>query len=234
MTGRQSTIDPQRHFHEQDPKGPLKAKLRIAATVFAFVGTIMFSYAAAKTLHLNNPYFVVVDGAFQDELPLAPVYLPLAVVPQLRVLVLLMKLQSLLSLLYNPFSVILLIHVREGRRIHPGWHIVIDFIIWGLCIPSITFAARDGWWIWWTPFNPEFDYDGIYGCAEENFFSEKCSPLIYTIGRMEITGCVCLFFIWYPSLPFPRSLTTNSSLPFPSKGPSISPYSPYPVLISTN
>lgn len=78
MARRQSATDPQRRFYEQDPKGPLKAKLRIAATVFAFVGTIMFSYAVAKTLHLNSPYFEVVGGDFQDGLPLAPVYLPLA------------------------------------------------------------------------------------------------------------------------------------------------------------
>ena len=71
-----------------------------------------------------------------------------------------------------------------------------DFIVWGLCVPSITFAAWNGWWIWWQPYYHEFDYDGVYGCADENIFSEKCSPMIYTMGRMEITGCVCLFFIW--------------------------------------
>lgn len=70
-----STIETRRCLQEQDSKWLLKVSFRVASTVFAFVGTIMFSFAIAKTLNLNNPYFEPVDGDFSDELALVPVSL---------------------------------------------------------------------------------------------------------------------------------------------------------------
>lgn len=75
MPRPQSTIETRRILQEQDPRWLLKVCLRIAATVFAFVGIIMFSFSLAKSLHLNSPYFDLVDGDLPDELPLAPVSL---------------------------------------------------------------------------------------------------------------------------------------------------------------
>lgn len=73
MARMQSMSRTRQRLDEKDPKWPLKVVLRVAATVFAFVGAVLFILVISKTLHLDNPYFESGDGDMTDEIPLAPV-----------------------------------------------------------------------------------------------------------------------------------------------------------------
>lgn len=99
----------------------------------------------------------------------------------------------MISLLYNPIVIALLLFVRRGRAIHPGWHVAVDLIIWGLCVPSVIFSVAGALFWAWTP--TQYNDDGTVNCDFYNEFAKPCLPVLYTIGGTEIAGIVFLFLI---------------------------------------
>ncbi|MCJ1303697.1 hypothetical protein MMC08_006507 [Hypocenomyce scalaris] len=160
-----------RRLYEGDAKWPVKIILRAIATFFAFLAMILFAVATS----LENQNFIDLDGPgdWTDGMTLAPI---------------------MLSLLYNPIVICILLFVRRGRAIHPGWHVAADLIIWGLCIPSIIFAVAGGLFWAWEP--TQYYADGTVNCDFYNQFSRPCLPVLYTIGGTEIAGIVFLFLIF--------------------------------------
>lgn len=124
------------------------------------------------------------------------IYEPLRFIKYIsRVIDVLLKaaVQVLLSLVYNPSVISLVLYRRCGKEIHPGWHVGVDLFVWGLSLPAILFSIGDGWFFYWQPV--VVDIDGLIPCDEFNFWSEECNPLIYTLGRMEIAANVFLALI---------------------------------------
>ncbi|MCJ1450046.1 hypothetical protein MMC28_000374 [Mycoblastus sanguinarius] len=154
-----------RSLSENDRRWPIKLGIRAASTFFAFIAMILF--AVTTSLSITN----YGGNDWTDGLPLAPV---------------------LLALIYNPLYLFLLVR-RHGRPIHPGWHVAVDLLIWGLAIPAIVFSVGVGWFWVWQPVI--LDVDGFVPCDDWNYWSEECQPLIYTLGRMEIAANVFLAFI---------------------------------------
>ncbi|SLM39442.1 hypothetical protein LPUS_09976 [Lasallia pustulata] len=160
-----------RNLYEGDPKWPVKLTLRAAATFFAFFGMTLFAVATS----LTNKNFINLSGGgdWTDGMTLAPITL---------------------SFLYNPIVISILLFVRRGRTIHPAWHVVMDLIIWGLCVPCIVFSVDGGLFWAWVP--TQYSDDGTVNCDFYNWLSRPCLPVLYTIGGLEIAGIVFLFLIF--------------------------------------
>ncbi|KAL2044897.1 hypothetical protein N7G274_002672 [Stereocaulon virgatum] len=157
-----------RRLDEHDRRWPFKFGLRAVATLFAFIAMVIFAatISESKKNYGGNDW---VDG-----MPLAPV---------------------LLALFYNPLVIFLTLYYRQGRPLHPGWHVGVDLFVWALAVPSIVFSVGDGWFWYWQPVLLEFD--GIIPCDAFNYWSYQCNPLIYTLGKMEIAANVFLALILF-------------------------------------
>lgn len=83
----------------------------------------------------------------------------------------------------------------RNRSMHTLLLIVLDFIIWGLLIPSITFATWGGSFRLWTS-SPLSDGSGAIFCSGLNAFSRECFPELYTIGTLELAGVVFACVVW--------------------------------------
>ncbi|CAF9916791.1 hypothetical protein IMSHALPRED_003295 [Imshaugia aleurites] len=153
-------------LNQHDRRWPLKLGLRALAIPLAFIAMILFAVATSVS-KLNYG-----GNDWTDGLPLAPV---------------------LLALFYDPLVLFLTLIHRHGRPIHPGWDVGVDLFIWGLAVPSIIFSVGDGWFWYWQPVLVEFD--GLVPCDVYNYWSQDCSPLIYTLGRIEIAANVFLALI---------------------------------------
>ncbi|KAL9604623.1 MAG: hypothetical protein Q9219_000343 [cf. Caloplaca sp. 3 TL-2023] len=154
-----------RRLREDNPRWYITALLRVICTFLAFLGLILFADATA----LTNKYFPTPHGDWSDWMPLFPV---------------------LISLIYNPLALFLLLFRRGGKPIHPGWDVGVYLFVWALGIPSIVFSVRWGWFWLWQPVLLEF---GEYiPCNQWNFWSEPCNPVIYTAGKVEIAANVFL------------------------------------------
>lgn len=89
--------------------------------------------------------------------------------------------------------------LRSSRSIHPGVNVGVDFIIWGLLIPAITFAAWGGLFRVWRP--AVLDANGQVECDILNVFAKECSPILYIVGGLELSGVVFACFVWYAKIP---------------------------------
>lgn len=187
-----STSEIWRSLHNQDPKWLVKALLRAVAVVFACLGLVLFSLCTSRNLNIRSSLYLKGGSILGDGLPLGPVSVPLKTCYFyfLRICGVANPPKLLLSLLHNAFSMFLIFYICHSTRMHPGWNVCVDFIIWGLCIPSIAFAVWNGWYRRWQWYDS--GSEGIYACTGRNMLSERCAPEIYAIGRMEIIGCVFL------------------------------------------
>lgn len=166
------SLESKRRLHEADPRWISKATLRLISSFFAVLALILFAVAVGKTVQWENTWDDGYGNDWTDGMPLAPV---------------------LLALLYNPFSLFMLIRYRRGRAYHPGWDVGVDLIIWALAVPSIVFSVGDGWFWWWQPVMLEVG--DFVPCDEFNFWSKACQPEIYTIGGIEIAANIFLALI---------------------------------------
>ncbi|KAL9117233.1 MAG: hypothetical protein Q9187_006233 [Circinaria calcarea] len=167
------TVETRRRLHEEDTQWPLKAILRIIATASALVATILL----AASVSLTNSNFVNHDGRkandWMDGMALAPV---------------------LLSLIYNPVSLFMLLLLRRGKHPHPAIHLTVDLAIWTVSVPALIFTVAGGLFWYWKP--AISDHNGNVDCGFFfNEFSKECDPVAYTIGHMEITGIIFLFIV---------------------------------------
>ncbi|KAF6240053.1 hypothetical protein HO173_001663 [Letharia columbiana] len=160
------SAETRRQLNGHDRRWPIKLGLRALAVPLAFIAMILFAVttSVSKMNYGGNDW--------TDGLPLAPV---------------------LLALFYDPLVLFLTLFQRHGRPIHPGWNVGVDFLVWGLAIPSLVFSVGDGWFWYWQPVLVEFD--GMVPCDEYNYWSQICNPLIYTLGRIEIAANVFLALI---------------------------------------
>ncbi|KAF6228169.1 hypothetical protein HO133_007899 [Letharia lupina] len=160
------SAETRRQLNDHDRRWPIKLGLRALAVPLAFIAMILFAVttSVSKMNYGGNDW--------TDGLPLAPV---------------------LLALFYDPLVLFLTLFQRHGRPIHPGWNVGVDFLVWGLAIPSLVFSVGDGWFWYWQPVLVEFD--GMVPCDEYNYWSQICNPLIYTLGRTEIAANVFLALI---------------------------------------
>ncbi|KAL8944058.1 MAG: hypothetical protein Q9211_000723 [Gyalolechia sp. 1 TL-2023] len=160
-----------RRLQEENPRWYIKATLQALCAFLAFPALILFADATA----LTNKYFPSPHGDWSDWMPLFP--------PAVRE-------QVLISFIYNPVALALLIFPYAHALPHPGWDVVVYLVVWALGIPSIVFSVRWGWFWWWQPVLLEFnDY---IPCNRWNYWSEPCNPVIYTAGKMEIAANVFL------------------------------------------
>ncbi|KAL6714507.1 hypothetical protein ACLMJK_007932 [Lecanora helva] len=155
-----------RTLNENDRRWPLKLGMRAVATLFAFIAMVLF----AATTDISKRNYGGNDWV--DGMPLAPV---------------------LLALFYDATVLFLSLFRGSGHKIHPGWHVGVDLIIWALAIPALVFSVGDGWFLYWEPV--QFEFDGFIPCVGYNTWSHECNPLIYTLGRMEIAANVFLALI---------------------------------------
>jgi len=84
--------------------------------------------------------------------------------------------------------------LRSTKSLNPVVYLVVDFLIWGLLIPALTFAIWGGLFRYWTPAVP--DEDGEIICDIYNLFAKECSPVLYTVGSLELGGIVFGSFVW--------------------------------------
>jgi len=164
-------VDTRRHLREEDSKWSVKALLRLVTAFFAALAVVLF----ATAISLTNQNFVNVsgNGDWSDGLALAP---------------------AVLAFLYNSLTLVL-IPLRKGALLHPLLHVLGDFVVWALCVPAIIFASTGGLFWYWT--QPVANADGIVDCGFFfNAWAEVCTPVAYTIGRIEIAGLILLFCIF--------------------------------------
>jgi len=163
-----------RRAYEEDPRWPTKAVLRVSGTIFAAVATGLFAASIAATnanfINLSGP------GDWNDGLALAPV---------------------VLALLYNPLTLFHHLVLRDGKPAHPALHVAVDLLLWAMLVPSIIVAVGGGIFWYWTAGVPSTNNGGVIDCGFSfNAFAPECSPVAYSIGRMEIAGIVFAFLLF--------------------------------------
>ena len=85
------------------------------------------------------------------------------------------------------------LYVRRGIRLHPILPILLDVTMVGLCIPCLILLGDYGLFLLWAPYGK---IDAVVaGCYNLNLFAEPCFPMIYHMGRLEITGMVILSIV---------------------------------------
>ena len=92
--------------------------------------------------------------------------------------------------------VVILAQVFFHKRgpIHPGIYVLLDFLVWGLCIPAIVYTIAGG--MFWSYAPVAIGVNGTIDCSLFfNQFSMECKPVVYTIGRLELAGIVFLVLI---------------------------------------
>ena len=174
----------------EDSRWAMKAMLRLVATAFGLVAMALFAAAVAYT----NDNFVNTsgNGDWPDGLCLAPVCSFSARQPSASA----NDPQIILSLLYNPIALVMHLLFRKKRPIHPAIRIALDLIVWGLSVPAMVFAIGSGAFWYWSP--PIASVDGSIDCTFFfNVWAQECTPVAYTIGKLEIAGLVFLFFLLY-------------------------------------
>ncbi|KAL9004649.1 MAG: hypothetical protein Q9188_002540 [Gyalolechia gomerana] len=154
-----------RRLQEENPKWYIKAILQAICAFLAFPALILFADATA----LTNKYFSSPHGDWTDWMPLFPV---------------------LISLIYNPLALALLIFPYGHKPTHPGWDVGVYLLIWALGIPSIVFCVGWGWFWWWQPVLVKSHH--YIPCNQWNYWSEPCNPVIYTAGKIQIAANVFL------------------------------------------
>ena len=84
--------------------------------------------------------------------------------------------------------------VRRGRPIHPCVPVGCDLISWAGAVPTIVYAIAGGlFWYWNAGLRGD---DGSLDCdLFFNAWASECTPIAYTIGRLEIAGIVFLFLL---------------------------------------
>ena len=69
-----------------------------------------------------------------------------------------------------------------------------DLLTWVLLVPGIIVALAGGIFWYWT--RGVAGQDGAVDCSFFfNTFTKQCTPIVYTIGNMEIAGLVFEFFL---------------------------------------
>ena len=205
------TAEARQRLQETDPRWRSKAILRAAATFLDFIAIILFAISVRMTVDWEKQWNDGIGDDWTDGMPLAPVGIIYVAHRSYRKTSRLeispiqepptntsASLQVLLSFLYNPIVLFLLLRHRRGRPYHPGWDVTFDLLIWALSVPSIVFSVGDGWWWWWQPVEFEFEPYDIVPCSFEyggNVWSQPCQPSIYTIGKIEIAANVFLALI---------------------------------------
>ncbi|MCJ1248501.1 hypothetical protein MMC30_005719 [Trapelia coarctata] len=165
------TVETRRLLKEEDSNWTIKALARVLAAIFAAIALVLF----AVSVSLTNQNFdnTSGNGDWSDGLAIAP---------------------AALSLLTNIVTLILL-PLRSGRPLHPAIHLLSDFLIWALAVPSIIFATAGGLFWYWSP--AIANANGEIDCAFFfNAWAEVCEPVAYTIGHVEIAGLVMMFGIF--------------------------------------
>jgi len=165
------TPEIRRRLQESDRKWRTKAILRIVAAVFCLIGFSLFA-AAIPTwdqnfFHAEGPS----HGDWQDGMPIGALLFAF--------------LADLAITVYT---------VRSTKSLHPLINMVVDFLVWGLLIPAVTFAIWGGLFRVWQPAIP--DEDGEIVCGIWNVFARECSPVLYTVGGLELGGVVFASFVW--------------------------------------
>ncbi|KAL9638150.1 MAG: hypothetical protein Q9164_001744 [Protoblastenia rupestris] len=155
-----------RTLNEHDHRWPFKFGIRAIATLFSFIGIVIF----ASTVSLSKKYYGGNDWV--DGLPIGPL---------------------LISFLYNPTLLYLTLYRRNGKPIHPGFSVTADLFTWALAVPAIVFSVGVGWFWWWQPVVMRIG-DRI-PCNRFNYWSQYCNPMIYKLGRMEIAANVFLALV---------------------------------------
>jgi hypothetical protein len=82
---------------------------------------------------------------------------------------------------------------RATSPVHPAINIGVDFVIWALLIPAITFAAWGGLFNVW---RPAVKTDGEVICDIFNVLARECSPILYSVGGLELGAVVLGCIIW--------------------------------------
>ena len=83
---------------------------------------------------------------------------------------------------------------RTTKSVHPGITVGVDVIIWALLIPAITFSAWGGLFNVWRP--AVEDSDGRVVCDIFNVLARECSPILYSVGGLELAGDILGCFVW--------------------------------------
>ena len=80
---------------------------------------------------------------------------------------------------------------RKSRPIHPVVRLTLDILVLVLASAGVTLTIGSGVYWLWTPATP--NADGTIDCFNIlNAWSEECSPILYTIGKLQIAGTVFL------------------------------------------
>jgi len=111
----------------------------------------------------------------------------------------------LIALLYY-FGTTIYMAVTK-RSVHPGISVGIGFVVWALLIPAITFSAWGGLFNVWRP--AVKDADGQIDCDVINMLSRECSPILYSVGGLELAGVVLSCLVWYVPPPFVMSVLVS-------------------------
>ena len=98
----------------------------------------------------------------------------------------------MLSLLLSPtlLYISLFRPLNAKKPLHPAVPLIVDLIIWALCVPSVVFSVGTGWFWLWQPVILEIG--GMIPCDGFNQWSKACQPDIYRIGGIEIAANVFL------------------------------------------
>ncbi|CAF9903125.1 MAG: hypothetical protein GOMPHAMPRED_000100 [Gomphillus americanus] len=162
----------------EDTRWATKALMRLFA---AFTGLIaMCLFSAAISYENANFENTMGNGDWPDGLALAPI---------------------ILSLLFNPVAFVMHLMFRKSRPIHPAVRMTLDLLVWILAAPAIVVCIGSGVFWLWTPATPSAD--GTVDCFNiMNAFSQECSPIAYTIGKLQIAGIVflCILFVCHLTL----------------------------------
>ena len=91
---------------------------------------------------------------------------------------------------------------------HPLIDAIVDFLVWALLVPAVTFATWGGSFRLWrtadssmgasgTTGAPGTASEGIMLCMGANALSRECFPALYRIGGLELGGVILSCFVWY-------------------------------------
>ena len=99
-----------------------------------------------------------------------------------------------IALIYDPTSLALQFVARKGRPLHPSVHVGLDLLVWGLSVPATIFGVAGGMFWYWTDGLPSDD--GAIDCSFFfNAWTQRCTPVAYDIGRLEVAGLVFGFLV---------------------------------------
>jgi hypothetical protein len=80
------------------------------------------------------------------------------------------------------------------KAVHPGISTGADFVVWALLIPAITFSVWGGLFNVWRP--AVINDEGGITCDIFNVLARECSPILYSVGGLELAGVILACIIW--------------------------------------